>query len=78
MFLWASYQIWIEEDHSFLVVKDPSIDNFGYLDGEFGFFDKDLLCNFVMELGSAWRYFRMLELGILGEMPCSFTAYWHS
>ena len=55
-------------DHSCLVGEKAFVDNFSYLDEEFGFFDKDLFDNSVMDLGNSKAYFGIveLELDILG------------
>ena len=43
------------------------------MNGEFGFFDKDLFGNLVMELSSLWGYF-----GILVKVLCCVTAHWNN
>ena len=49
----GSYRIRVEREHSFLVGKEASVDNFGYLDREVGFFDNDLFDNLTLELGNS-------------------------
>ena len=61
-------------------MEKASVDNLRYLDGEFGFLEKDLFGNLVMEFGSSWGHFSVLELGldIVVGVLCSLTAHWHS
>ena len=60
--------------------EEASVDNFQFLDREFGFVDKVLFGNLAMELGSSWVYIGILKLvlDILVGVLCSLTSHWHS
>ena len=60
----ASSQIWVEEDHNFLVEKETPVDNFWYLDGELGLWDMDVFCSLAMDLGNSEGNFCIVELGL--------------
>ena len=67
-------------DYNCLVGRNTPFDNLWYLDGELGFWDKDLFGNLSMELGNSEKYFGRVELGLdrLEGVLYSSTAHWHS
>ena len=58
----ASSRIWVGEVHKCLVEEDPPVDNFSYLDAEFGFRDMDLVGSSAKDLCNLEVSFCIVEL----------------